>query len=77
MTTISYHPSLAPIPGTRMSEIWEDYQRGRLSPSEMIAAQNAELQPCIEHLDRPGCTIIDKQPRCLECYERLRGAGRA
>lgn len=77
MTTpsVTYHPS--PLPATRIAEIWEDYRRGKYSPGEMIAAQNAEVQPCVQHLDRPCCTLIDGEPRCLECFERLRGTGRA
>jgi hypothetical protein len=75
--SVTYHPSLAPVKGNRIAEIWQNYQRGKYSPAEMVAAQNAELQPCIQHLNRPGITIIDEQPRCLECYERLRGQGRA
>lgn len=77
MTTSVYHPSPAPVQSNRIEEIWQDYRRGKYSPKETLAAQNAELRPCIEHLDRPGCTLIDDKPRCLECYEWLRGAGRA
>lgn len=70
---MSFIPSSQPA--TRIDQIWTDYRRGLLSPTEMIAAQNAELRPCIEHPNRPGVVIVMEQLRCVECYERLRHEG--
>jgi hypothetical protein len=60
-----------------MERIWQRYQSGALTPAQMLAEQDAECQPCINHPSRPGKAVIDDVLYCTECYVSMRLAGRA
>jgi hypothetical protein len=77
MTTTSYHPSTAPLPGTPMDAIQRAHKAGALTDAEMLACQDGLFAPCIDHPDRPGKFEVHGYMRCVECAIALQRGGRA